>query len=108
MFSKWIKYRGNESSYLNKRELIDFYEELNQMSLEMSLCVKDERTLNDIMARLQLKSDSKDIRTLTGQIRKLILNTNDDFDPIEIVLWPNSEIEKDLFTKTLKDDEKKK
>lgn len=96
-FARWIKYRGTESEYLNKRELIDFYEELNQMSLEISLWIKDPKILKDIMAKLQLKGDSKDIRALTGEIRKLILNIDDGFDPQEIVLWPNKEIGEKLF-----------
>ena len=97
LFSKWIKYRGNESAYLNKAELINFYEELNQMSIEISLWIKDKQILTDIMSRLQMKPDAKDIRTLSGEIRKLILNIDDGFDPLEIILWPNAEIEKTLF-----------
>lgn len=97
LFSRWIKYQGNESTYLNKGELIDFYEELNQMSIEISLWIRDKKILSDIMARLQLKVDAKDIRTLSGEIRKLILGIDDGFDPLEIVLWPNVEIAKTLF-----------
>ncbi|MFA6338979.1 MAG: hypothetical protein WCW87_02900 [Candidatus Paceibacterota bacterium] len=97
LFARWIKYRGNESTYLNKSELINFYEELNQMSIEISLWIKDKKLLTDIMARLQMKADAKDIRTLSGEIRKLILDIDDKFDPLEIVLWPNPEIEKTLF-----------
>ena len=43
LFARWIKYRGNESIYLNKNELINFYEELNQMSIEISLWIKDKK-----------------------------------------------------------------
>lgn len=99
LFSKWIKYRGKESVYLNKKELIDFYEELNQMSFEISLWIKDKELLGDIMECLQLKSGSKDIRTLVGRIRKVILDNNEVFDEQKITLWPNSEIEKKLFRK---------
>jgi len=97
LFARWIKYRGTESEYLNKGELIDFYEELNQMSLEISLWIRDPKILTDIMAKLQLKGDSRDIRALSGEIRKLILNIDDGFNPQEIVLWPNKEIGEKLF-----------
>ena len=97
LFARWIKYRGNESTYLKESELLDFYEELNQMSLEISLWIKDKKILEDIMARLRLKPGAKDIRELSGEIRKLILDIDDKFDPQEIILWPNAEIEKKLF-----------
>lgn len=108
LFARWIKYRGNEAIYLNKSELLDFYEELNQMSIEISLWINDKKILTDIMARLQLKADAKDIRTLSGDIRKLILNIDDNFDPLEIVLWPNSDIEETLFNAIPKSIEKVK
>jgi hypothetical protein len=97
LFAKWIKYKGNEYTYLTKDELINYYEELNQMSFEISLWVKDEEILKDIMAKLQLKQGSKDIGTLLLQIRKLILTVESNLKPEEIVLWPNEEIGKKLF-----------
>lgn len=101
LFSKWIKYRGKESDYLEKNELLNFYEELNQTSLEISLWIKDEELLLDIMTRLQNKESAKDIRTIIGQIRKLILETKESkFDPQEITLWPTDEQFSKLFTPT--------
>ncbi|MFA5054426.1 MAG: hypothetical protein WC565_10225 [Parcubacteria group bacterium] len=98
LFSKWIKYRGNEDKYLDKKELVNFYEELNQMSLEISIWIEDVELLRDVMARLQLKDGAKNVRDLAGQIRKLILkNPEDQFDPQDIVLWPNSETASKLF-----------
>ena len=93
LFARWIKYLGKEQDYLDKKALIDYYEELNQMSLELSLWIPDEEILNNIMARLSQGSspgDAKDIRTLTGQIRKMILGNKDDgFDSSKITLWEN-------------------
>lgn len=98
LLARWIKYRGTECDYLNKRELMDYYEDLNQMSFEISLWIKDKEILTDVMDKLQLKDGSKDVRALTGEIRKLILLDNDDeFNPQEIVLWPNQKIEEELF-----------
>lgn len=99
LFSRWIKYRGNEGEYLEKDELINYYEELNRMSLEMCLWINDEKILVDIMSRLQNKVDAKDIRTLIGQIRKIVFDTNDNFDINEIVIWPPEEVAKNLFSK---------
>lgn len=102
LFAKWIKYGGAEFEYLNKNELINFYEELNQMSLEISLWI-DEKILIDIMACLEQKDGAKDIRTLAGQVRKLILNNDKDgFDALKIVLWPNLEMKKKLFVNSNK------
>ena len=98
LFAKWIKYSGKEKDYLPKDQLIDFYEELNRMSFEISLWLKDDKLLSDIMARLQLKDGSKQIRELTGEIRNLILEEKTKFDPQEIILWPNSDIANELFT----------
>ncbi len=93
LFARWIKYFGKEQDFLDKNELIDYYEELNQMSLELSLWIPDEKILNDIMARLFQGSEpgnAKTIRTLVGQIRKMILNNkNDSFDSEKIILWEN-------------------
>lgn len=105
LFSKWIKYRGNESNYLSHSELINFYEELNQMSIEISLWIKDGQLLADIMDCFLKKGDAKDIRILSGEIRKLILDIDDKFDPLKIILWPNDEIAETLFKKCSKSTE---
>lgn len=97
-FAKWIKYRGKERDFLNDKELIDYYEELNKMSLEITLWIKDEQILNEIMSRTQLKDGVGDIFAITVKIRKLILDLkNDKFDPENITRWPNSEDAKKLF-----------
>jgi hypothetical protein len=97
-FAKWIKYRGKEREFLNDKELIDYYEELNKMSLEITLWIKDEGVLNEIMSRTQLKDGVGDIFSITTKIRKLILNLkNDKFDYNNITRWPSSEEEKKLF-----------
>lgn len=97
-FAKWIKYRGKERDFLNDKELIDYYEELNRMSLEITLWIKDEEVLNEIMSRTQLKDGVGDIFSITTKIRKLILNLkNDKFDYKNITNWPNPEQTKKLF-----------
>jgi hypothetical protein len=97
-FAKWSKYRGKEESMLDKNALIDYYEELCQMSFELSLWVEDEQLLNDIMSCFKLEKNSKDIRSLAGKVRKLILKKPaDTFDSQNIVLWPNQEISERLF-----------
>ena len=97
-FAKWIKYRGKERDFLNDKELIDYYEELNKMSLEITLWIKDEQVLNEIMSRTQLKDGVGDIFSITTKIRKLILNIKDDkFDYQNITRWPAPEKAKKLF-----------
>ena len=92
-FSKWIKFRGKETEILSKKELIDYYEELNLMSIEMVLWIKDENLLKDIMLRLQNHEKAKDSRLLIKEFRKLILDIKkEDFDYKNITLWPTDEI----------------
>jgi hypothetical protein len=97
-FAKWIKYRGKEREFLNDKELIDYYEELNNMSLELCLWIKNEEVLNEIMARTQLKDGSGNIWSITGKVRKLILDIKDDsFDSNNITIWPNAQGLEELF-----------
>jgi hypothetical protein len=70
------------------------------MSLELSLWVEDVELLNDIMTRLQNADNAKSIRTLIGQVRKLILEKNDVFDPQNIVLWPTDDEVDKIFGTT--------
>ncbi|MFA6392885.1 MAG: hypothetical protein WCW54_02280 [Candidatus Paceibacterota bacterium] len=103
LFSRWIKYRGKERDYLNQDELIDYYEGLNQMSFEVSFCIKDYKLLSDIMLLLQNAPDAKNFRVIIGEMRKLILCIQkDNFDPQNITIWPNEEIASNLFNKTKK------
>lgn len=89
LFARWIKYRGKEKDCLNQNELIEYFEELNRMSFEISFWITDHKLLTDIMLRLQNASDAKDIRAIIGDIRKLILeNPKDKFDAQQITLWP--------------------
>ena len=100
LFARWIKYSGKEQNFLDKKGLLDYYEELNQMSLELSLWIQDKRILNDIMATFNQVKESKDVRSLTGQIRKIILEDNEDsFNPQNIILWPSIEVKDRLFGK---------
>lgn len=88
LFSKWIKYQGKEKELLERKDLAEYYEELNKMSLEISFWIKDGKLLNSIMVRLQNKEGARDIRTIIGQTRKFILGIDDDdFDPQEITIW---------------------
>ena len=97
LFSVWIKYRGKETELLDKNALIERYEELNRMSLELSLWIEDVQLLNDIMNRLQNVENAKTIRDLMGEVRKLILEKKDDFDSKNIVLWPPDSDAENLF-----------
>lgn len=98
LFAKWIKYRGSEETLLDKGDLINYYEELNQMSLELSLWIPDVALLDDIMGRFVGQENAKDIRNLIGQIRKLILNnTNDSFNSQNIALWPSQAMGDRIF-----------
>lgn len=97
-FSTWIKYRGLESTILTKEELISYYQDLNKMSIEISLWIKDEKLLTEIMSLLGKKETARDLRSLTGEVRKLILEIGkDNFNPLEIIIWPNEEISTKLF-----------
>lgn len=98
LFAKWGKYHGKEKDILDKDSLINYYEDLNRMSYELSLWLDDAELLNDIMNRFKLDEKAKDNRTLIGSVRKLILGKPDDtFNPLEIILWPNQEISDELF-----------
>jgi len=96
LFSRWIKYRGREKKILNKKELIEYYEDLNRMSIELALWLPDIDILNNIMDRLEMKSNAKSVHGLIGDVRKLILNKKDEFDSNKVILWPatNEEIDK--------------
>lgn len=96
-FAKWIKFRGKEQDILETKDLLNYYEDLNQMSIELSLWVVDETILKDVMKRFQNDQQSKNIRQLIGQFRELILNIkNKDFDVNEITLWPTDKIAQGL------------
>lgn len=99
LFSVWIKYRGRETVLLSKNELIERYEELNRMSLELSLWVEDVQLLNDVMTRFQNAENAKSIRSLMGEVRKLILEKDDTFNSENIVLWPPDNDVEGLFGK---------
>lgn len=89
LFSKWIKYSGKEKEHLDTKELSEYYEELNKMSCEISLWIKDHKLLTDIMLRLQNNPGAKNIRKIIGDTRKFILeNAKDEFNDQEITLWP--------------------
>ncbi|MFZ3301575.1 MAG: hypothetical protein WA152_02570 [Microgenomates group bacterium] len=98
LLAKWIKYRGKENKFLNEKEQIDHYEELNKMSLELSLWIKDHILLNKIHDLFQIKPNAMDVRSVTAEVRKYIHNLkNDDLNPKEITLWPNAEETVKLF-----------
>lgn len=88
LFAKWIRYPEGEVDKLTEKEKLDYWEELNRMSFEISLWIKDVNTINAIMHRLQNKTDAKNIRDVVGEVRKLILGKTDNFNAQEITLWP--------------------
>jgi len=92
-FAKWIKFRGQEKVLLEKKELLDYYEDLNKMSFEISLWISDDKILKEVMKLFQNDPEAKNVRQLIGEFRKLILNIkNDNFDVQEITLWPTNNI----------------
>ena len=93
-FAKWIKFRGQEQELLERKDLLDYYEDLNRMSFEVSLWVSDNKILEDVMKRFQNNENAKDVRNIIGQFRQLILNTkNDSFNVQNITIWPTDEID---------------
>lgn len=89
LFSKWIKYYGRETALLKKEELIDHYEILNKLSMELSLWLEDESIYKDIMNRLQNLEGAKDLRELVGDVRAYLLEKDrEGFQAQNIVLWP--------------------
>jgi hypothetical protein len=93
LFAFWIKYRGNENTLLSKKDQFEYYENLNRMSIELALWIKDVSLLNDIMTRLQNNPEAKSVHQLVGEVRKLILNDAEDtFDSNQVVLWPTKEL----------------
>lgn len=87
LFSKWIKYTDETISEISKEELSSYYEDLNRLSLEISLWIKDETLLNDIMNTLS-GDTSQDVQALIVRVRKMVLENNKDkFDPKKITLW---------------------
>lgn len=88
-FAKWVKFRAKEKELLDEKQLIEYYEELNRMSLEISLWISDVDVLNDIMSLCERKDGATDLRSLVGKVRKIMLNKKDDnFEAKNIVLWP--------------------
>lgn len=89
LFSKWIKYYGRETVLLKKEELIEYYETLNKLSLELSLWLEDEEIYKNIMSRLENSPDAKDLRELVGDVRTYLLEKDcESFKAQSIVLWP--------------------
>lgn len=89
LFARWIKYEGKEVGVLNEKEPQDYYEDLNKMSLEMTLWIEDDALLTDIMLRLQNHDSAKDIRAIVGTLRKTMLGRQTGtFDSRQITLWP--------------------
>ncbi|OGE25479.1 hypothetical protein A2780_03875 [Candidatus Daviesbacteria bacterium RIFCSPHIGHO2_01_FULL_41_45] len=98
LFAKWIKYSGKEEEFLNPKGLLDYYEELNKMSLELSLWISNKEIVDDIMGLLHGEDKATNVRALVGQFRKIILSNNDDtFDPKVIILWPSDEMRAKIF-----------
>lgn len=101
LFAMWFKYRGREENNLSKEEHIEHLHHLNKMSLEVSLWMDDVEILNDVMRRLCNAADAKTVRGIVGDVRKLILEKKDSFDPETIVLWPlDTEIDRIYGPKT--------
>jgi len=72
-FAKWIKYNAQEKRILNKKELANYYENLNKMLWELFLWIPDEKILQEIMATLIHDSESKNIKEIIFKMRRLIL-----------------------------------
>jgi hypothetical protein len=97
LFARWIKYQGHEQDILDKQQLIDYYEDLNRMSLEISIWVPDDVLISCIMSRLQNSPGSKDVRAIIGDVRKYIQGDDKSFKPEDIILWPDPKAQSKVF-----------
>lgn len=101
-FAKWIKYRGNEAEMLEKNNLLDYYEELNKMSFELTMWIDDEKLLREIMKRFNNSPEALEVRDLLIETRKYLAKKPDNnFQSHEIIVWPTDKLakEKKIFEK---------
>lgn len=99
LLAKWSKYRGGEADILkNDRELYDYYEELNRMSYEAVLWIKDDALLEEIETLFLNATSTTDIQPTLRRVRKYILNNRSATKPKEIAVWPGDKAtERRLF-----------
>lgn len=89
--------RQKAEMFLTSEDQVEYFEELNKMSLQVSYWIEDVELLNEIMDRLSNATD-KDLRVINAEVRKYILNNPDDkFESNKIVLWHPKDKEKQLF-----------
>ncbi len=101
LIAKWIKYRGNEKELLRPKERVEYYEELTQLSFELSLWLKDELLLKEIMKCLQNDPGSKKFWDLIVMTRDYILDTKSNLDSGEhVTFWPSGKDAEALFKKS--------
>jgi hypothetical protein len=73
-FARWAKYAGKEDSILDKKDLYNYYEDLTKMSYELSLWIKNEKLVKEIMKRFVNSEDALSTKELIIKVRELILN----------------------------------
>ena len=101
LFAKWIKYRGNETKVLSNKERVEYYEELTTLSFELSLWLKDDELLREIMMRLQNEDNSKPVWDIIAMVRNYILDIDSSLEANKVItFWPTDKESKKLFDKS--------
>ena len=92
LFARWVKYRGHEQKWMEKEDLVDYYEELTKMSFELSLWVDDEEFLKAVMKRLRNDGNATDTIELLLKAKELINGSkNKELKKEDITLWPKDQ-----------------
>jgi hypothetical protein len=98
-FAKWTKYNGKESELLSKKELFDYYEDLNRMSFELTLWIDDKNLLKKIMARFNNQENALSIRDLIMEVKIYISKDKKEFSKSianDMVTWPSHAVIKKI------------
>jgi|CXWL01.1.fsa_nt_gi hypothetical protein len=89
-FARWIKYRGYEEKWIDKKDLADYYEELTKMSFELVLWIDDEEFLKNVMLRFRNDSNATDTLDLLLKAKELVSGSkNKALKGSDITLWPS-------------------
>lgn len=89
LLARWIKYGKTPESVLDAKQLLDYKEELNRLSLELALWVEDEDLLLQVMNTLSHGHNASSIRDIIIRTRKLLLGVGPrQLHASDIVIWP--------------------
>jgi hypothetical protein len=73
LFAKWIKYNGQSDKFLNDKERIDYYEQLNKLTWELAMWIPNEQLVKKIMVLLSNAQNALNIKEIIIETRGLIL-----------------------------------